>query len=353
MRRSHWPSKILFVLTASIIATSLVVNILHVGATGRGKLFVLIQGINTSLQNNNPPTDSFGTNNGIAPYLSSTYPGSQFLMYSYNGDNSNGYPNAYQCQDTATSDVKTDALKLAKQVGDYLKGKTDMDVYLVAHSFGGLVAYGYLSDLYLQPIANGDIPGTTGDRVAGIVALDTPLGGIPNDLYLAKIFTTVSYTRQCPTLLGHSMPGVDQLFALYKTSQLVPHGGANSIAQVLFNTNITNEQIANEAATQGIHILSIGNTRDYLFDPAACKVLWGHSLVGTNNYLNTQWLSDQGDNSGIYGRYFTDGTPTCGSLTDLGMNHGFVFVERSIQTALGQFMNNQPLTALPVATPNL
>src|SRR5579864_7548599 len=112
MRRSQWPSTILFLLTVLIIGASLIANILHVGATStpaRGKLFVLIQGINTSLQNNNPPTDSFGTANGIAPYLSKTYPGAQFLMYSYNGDNSNGYPNAYQCQDTATSDVKTDA----------------------------------------------------------------------------------------------------------------------------------------------------------------------------------------------------------------------------------------------------
>lgn len=352
MKRSHWPSNVLFVLTLLIITSSLLVNILHVRATARGKLFVLIQGINTSLQDNNPPTDSFGTGNGIAPYLSSAYPDAQFLMYSYYGSNSNGYPAPYQCQDTVVNDAKSDALKLATQLGNYLKDKTNMDVYLIGHSFGGLVAYGYLSYLFTQQVANSSIQGTTGDRIAGIVTLDAPLGGIPNDLYLAKIFTEYSYIKQCPALRGQSMPSVDELFALYKTAQLAPYGGNDSIAGILFNTNIANEDIAAEAATQGIQILSIGNARDYFYNPAACKVLWGHSLIGTHNYLSTQWLSDKGNSSGIYGRYFTDGAPTC-SLTDLGINHGLVFIESSIQSALGQFTNNEPLTALPIATPDL
>jgi len=199
-------------------------------------------------------------------------------------------------------------------------------------------------------MANGTIPGTTGDRLAGIVTLDTPLGGIPNDLYLARIFLIYSSTRECPALRGHAVPSIGDLFNLYKTGQALPHGGANSIAELLFKINKTNDAIAAYAATQGIQILSLGNTRDYLFDPVACKVLWGHALIGTNNYLDTQWLTDQGDSSGIYGRAFTDGIPTCNKLTDLGVNHGLVFIERSIQTALGQFMNNEPLTALPVAT---
>jgi hypothetical protein len=353
MKRSRWSAKVLFILTLLIITTSLLVNILHARATARGKLFVLIQGINTSLQNNNPPTDSFGARNGIAPYLSSMYPGAQFLMYSYNGDTGNGYPAPYQCQDTVVNDVKADALKLGRQLGNYLKDKTNMDVYLVAHSFGGLVAYGYLSYLHVQHIVNGNIPGTTGDRLAGIVALDTPLGGIPNELYLAKLFTTSAYIKQCRALLGRPTPSIDELFALYKTSNLLPHGGYNSIAAVLFNTTITNDAIAAEATTQGIHILSIGNTRDYLFNPVACKVLLGRALVGTENYLSTQWLSDKGNSSGVYGRYFTDGAPTCGSFLDIGTNHGLVFIERSVQTALGQLINNEPLTALPIATSNL
>jgi hypothetical protein len=274
-------------------------------------------------------------------------------MYSYNGDTGNGYPTPYQCQDTVVNDAKADTLKLARQLENYLKDKTNMDVYLVAHSFGGVVAYGYLSYLYLQHVVNGNIPGTTGDRLAGIVALDTPLGGIANDLYLAKIFTTYSYIRQCTVLLGRSMPSIDELFALYKTSKLLPHGGYNSIIGVLFNTTITNDAIAAQAATQGIQILSIGNTRDYFFNPAACKVLFGRTLIGTDNYLSTQWLSDRGNSSGVYGRYFTDGTPTCGRFADLGTNHGLVFIERSVQTALRQFTNNEPLTALPVATPDL
>jgi pimeloyl-ACP methyl ester carboxylesterase len=353
MKRSHWPSNILFILTLLIITTSLLVNILHVRATARGKLFVLIQGINTSLQNNNPPTDSFGTRNGIAPYLSSRYPGAQFLMYSYNGANSNGYPVPYQCQDTIVNDVQADTSNLVKQLGDYLKDKTNMDVYVIAHSFGGLVAYGYLSYLSSQHIVNGNIPGTTGNRVAGIVTLDTPLGGIPNDLYLARIFLTYSYLKQCPAVAGQAWPSVNQLFALYKTGNLLPHGAYNSIARVLFNTNITNQAISAQAVTQGIQLLSIGNTRDYLFNPAACKVILGHSLAGTDNYLSTQWLSDKGNSSGVYGRYFTEGTPTCESFSTLGINHGFALVQRSVQTALGQLMNNEPLTALPIAPPEL
>src|SRR5215469_16536525 len=130
MKRSYWPSKTLVTFTVLIVATSLLVNVLCVRAVStpeRSKLFVLIQGLDTSLQNNDPPTKTFGMTNGIASYLSSTYPDAQLLMYSYTGDDSNGYPTAYQCQDTITNDVKTDTLELAKQLGDYLQGKTNVD----------------------------------------------------------------------------------------------------------------------------------------------------------------------------------------------------------------------------------
>ncbi len=352
MTRFHWTSTVLFLLTVLIITGSLIANTLHVGATSapaRGKLFVLIQGIDTSLQNNNPPTDSFGMTNGIAPYLSRAYPGTQFLMYSYNGDNGNGYPTSYQCQDTFTSNAKAYALKLAKQLENYLKDKPNMDVYLVAHSFGGIVAYGYLSYLLIQHNVNGSIPGTTGDRIAGVVTLDSPLGGISNDLYLTRAVLSPFYLSQCPSLRGHRLLALDDLMAIYKTSTSLPHGGYNSVARMLFNADITNDASASQAAPQGMHVLTIGNQRDYLYDPAACKALLGHSLVGTKNYLSTQWVSDKGDGSGIYGHYFTDGTPTCGKLTDVGANHGLVLIEQSVQTALGQFINHEPVTALPVA----
>jgi hypothetical protein len=310
---------------------------------------VLIQGINTSLQNNNPPTDSFGTTNGIAPYLRSVYPDAAFLMYSYNGDNGRGYPVPYACQDTFTSGAKVAALKLTKQLENYLKDKTNIDVYLITHSFGGVVAYGYLSYLLTQHIVNGSIPGTTGDRIAGVVTLDTPLGGIPNDLYLEKTLLTPFYMSQCPNLRFQSQLALNDLFAIYKTSKLLPHGGNNSIARVLFNTDGTNDFFASSAAKQEVQVLTIGNERDYLYNPAACKALLGHSLIGTYDYLSTQWVSDKGYESGVYGLSFTGGTPTCGKLTDLGANHGLVLIEPNVQTALGQFINRERLTALPAA----
>lgn len=348
MERSRWPSTVLFIVTMLIITTSLIGHVLYARADPRGKLFVLIQGLDTSLQGNTPPTASFGTGNGIASYLSNAYPGAQFLLYSYNGDNGNGYPTPYQCQDTFASDTKADTFKLVQQLQDYLKDKTNMDVYLVSHSFGGLVAFGYLSYLYVQNILNGSIPGTTGDRIAGVVTLDAPLGGIPNDLFVAKWVMAYGYIRDCPMLLGNSMSTLDILFNIYNTGNLLPHGGTNSITGVLFQTNITNQAIATKAAQQGIQILTIGNQRDYLFDPAACKLFLGRSLIGTDNYLSTQWLSDQGNGSGIYGYYFTNGAPTCTQLTDLGINHGFAFVDRGVQAALGQFVDNQPVTALSI-----
>jgi hypothetical protein len=356
MDRSHWPSRVLFIVTALIITASVLGHVLHVRADSnpsRGKLFVMIQGLNTRLQNSTPPAESFGAGNGITSYLSSAYPGAQFLMYSYNGDNADGSPSPYQCQDTFVTDAKADVLKLAKQVGDYLKDKTNMDVYLVSHSFGGLIAFGYLSYIFTQHITNGSIPRTTGDRIAGVVTLDAPLGGIPNNLFLAKLVMSYAYVNQCPRLQGNSMTTIDALFAIYKTGKLLPHGGNNSVTGVLFQTSVTNQIIAAESARQGIQILSIGNSRDYLFNPATCKLLLGQSLVGTENYLSTQWLSDKGNGSGIYGHYFTNGKSTCNQLTDLGVNHGFVFVDRNVQAALGQFVNNEPVTALPIPTPGM
>jgi pimeloyl-ACP methyl ester carboxylesterase len=352
MRRSTWA-------TLTCICTILAMIAPLLGKTSfaqadivpqRSKLFVFIQGFDTSLQNNDPPADTFGKANGIASYLSATYPGSAFLMYSYNGDTSDGDPLPYECQDTFTNGTTRDVLQLGKQLQDYLKEKQDTDVYLIAHSFGGLVAYGYLSYLMIQHIENGSIPGTIGDKVAGVVTLDSPLGGVPDVLHLSRKLLPYVYTSWCPRLIGRSTPAIDDLFKIYAEDTVSPYGGRNSIARVIFDTNRTNQDIAATASAQAIHTLTIGNTDDYIYDPAACKLLLGISIPLKDEYLSTQWVSDQGDSSGIYGRSFQDGQATCNNLTDLGINHGLVFSEQGIQTALGQFVDDQPLTALATAS---
>ena len=341
---------LLIALAVLVLLSSISVHLYAASATPRAKLFVFIQGFNTALQDNTPPSKTFGKDGGISAYLRKTYPSAQFLMYSYDGDSSNGSPAPYSCRDTFTKSATADVLTLTKQLADYLKGKTNTDVYLVSHSFGSLVGYGYLSSLVIQHASGGIIPGTTGDRLAGLVTLDAPLGGIPNELYLTKPLLPAVYTTLCPSLIAHSTPAIDELLALFKTGTASPYGAQSSLPHILFNVNMTNEAVADAAAAQGIHVLTIGNVHDYLYDPAACKVLLGLlSIPHTDNYLSTQWVTDRGSGSGVYARTFAQSPQACNNITDITHNHGVAFTDPSVQTTLGQFIDNRPLTTLPVA----
>ena len=92
---------------------------------------------------------------------------------------------------------------------------------------------------------------------------------------------------------------------------------------VVFGKRITNQCLAEEAATHGMQILTVGDERDFLFGPQACH-------VPVKDFLSSQWLADEGPTSRVYGRAFAGGEKTCTDRFQLGMNHSIVLTDDDI-----------------------
>ena len=96
---------------------------------------------------------------------------------------------------------------------------------------------------------------------------------------------------------------------------------------VVFGQPITNQSLAEEAATHGMQILTVGDELDYFFGPQACH-------VPVNDFLSSQWTADEGNISGVYGRAFTGGVKACTDIFQLGMNHSAVLTDDNVHRAL-------------------
>jgi pimeloyl-ACP methyl ester carboxylesterase len=319
----------------------------------RGKLFLFIQGVDTSLSANDAQKgiisarETFGAPDGPYPFLKRTYPTASFLLFSYNGDNGAGKPKAYECQDTiadkangyAPSNVlKTYAIRLNTQLQHYLAGKPATDVYLVSHSLGGIVAFSYLAYLKSLYALDASIPGTM-SRIKGVITLDSPIGGVAGGIPYAKEILA-SFARSgypCPFLQKYhiTLSVAKQGTAIYQNAH-PPIGGTNSIMRVVFGQNIDNQSLAEEAATSGMQILTVGNERDFLFGPRACNPRF-------ISFLSSQWIADKGNTSGVYGRAIVGGAATC---IRLDQSHDIVLKDNHVHQAIEQLVDVRPITAL-------
>lgn len=322
--------------------------------TPRGKLFLFIQGINSTLsssdaKNNIIPTNqfSFGQSNGIYQTLLAAYPSAQFRMFSYNGADSNGTPTGYQCQNTFTQHLSVYVSRLLSQITNYLNKNPNTDVYLIGHSMGGTVALGLLTYFKI----NG-FPTINGGKIAGVVSLDSPLGGTPNDLLLSYYFTKKHFQGACPALLPKNKPALpvnslNDLFNIFHSTPTTPHGSMESIGLVLYGSDFSNQEVVATAASNNAPVLTVGNLLDFTYDPAACP-----TPPGITDFGSTQWVADQGTSSGIYGRVFPDtsGLETCTNLKQqIAVNHFDVLTNAIVQEGLQEFFNGQTPSALTVA----
>lgn len=320
------------------------------------KLFLFIQGVDTSLPASDARNgtisalETFGVSHGLYPFLKATYPQASFLMFSYNGDNGKGIPVAYDCQDTVadkavgyipSNTLNTYAIRLHTQLQHYLAGKPATDVYLVSHSLGGVIPFGYLAYLKSLNALDASIAGTS-SRVKGVITLDATVGGTAGGLaYTAAAFITFAQAGYPCTFLQkhHIFPSTAQLVSDIFQQDRSPIGGTNSVMRVVFGRSITNQHLAEEAARDGIQVLTVGNVRDFLFEPAVC-----HSPY--ENYLSSQWLADRGNTSGVYGRTFASGDATCSSLSHLDQNHGLSVTDGHVHQAIEQLVDCRPVTEL-------
>jgi pimeloyl-ACP methyl ester carboxylesterase len=208
---------------------------------------------------------------------------------------------------------------LDTQLQNYLAGKPATDVYLIAHSQGGIVAFSYLAYLKSYDALGEPIPGTT-SRVKGVITLDSPIGGIGGGVsYAQQILDVFAHAGfPCPALEEQdiTLSSAKQVAEIHQSTRPAI-GGRNSVMRVVFDQSISNQRLAEEAARHGLQILTVGNERDYLFGPEACN-------VPVEDFLSSQWLADEGMTSGVYGRVFAGGVKTCTDRFQLGMNHRIV-----------------------------
>lgn len=295
---------------------------------------IFLQGINTALiskqiakqiNSGHKATSIIGMGD-IPTDVSSTLPSNtQFFEYSYEGTGlKTGNPIPYNCQDTFSQPIATDISLLHQQIFRIARTEpkgTQTDIYLVGHSLGGGVAFGYVAFLEQHLI----VPLPSGVHLKAVITLDSPIGGV-HDFWTESYVEQKVYEKSCnlknvnlespsdlTTVLDATVP------PFHTTPQddggtLDPLGARASYLMLSTplpdpNTIIpSNENLAERAHTDlGTSFLTIGNMNDFVWHTQACNPL----LPG---FVETQWLEDEGNGSGIYGRSFASKVSTCPGL---------------------------------------
>jgi len=309
----------------------------------RTKLFLLMPGFTSHLSAADAasgviPADTFGHTNGIEVSLKNKFPGSRFVMFSYNGDDGTGKPTAYSCQDTLTRFMTVNVDRLKIQIIDLMKTYQNIDVYLVGHSYGGAVALALDADMKI----NGQIS-TNGGIVKGIIALDSPLGGVyggPLGLYY-QAATNLYYKPRCPAATG-TLYSLNELTQIFLGGPL--YGSNNSLMQIVNGGDFSNQEVA-DAEVGTTSVLAVGNIEDYIYAPRMCP---NASLLPKGKFLSTQLVADQSSQMRVFGRIFVGGRSTCPSITNLGVNHWVVLTNYYVKQGINQFVGNKPITSLAV-----
>lgn len=313
--------------------------------TSRNKLFVFVQGINSSLtpgqaaaQGGDGSDPYFFRIGDLGAYLQSQgYPNARYLEYSYAplSSTNTDQPRPYTCQDTYNYPLASHITELSRQISSAAQNRTNTDIYLIGHSMGGILSFGYLASL-LEHVGNTVPLPRNGSRLKGIVTLDSPLGGVTsNSDYSKLIFLR---TLSCEGLEAWDTIAASQIQALFRTATSSGAIGATaSIVQaILHGGYLSNQSVANDAKRVGISVLTFGNTNDLLWRPSVCNKLF---KVNMQDFSSTQWLQDEGARSQVYSRVFTSGFQNCLlGLLNLA-NHSDVFSSFTVEQAVAQFVN--------------
>jgi len=316
----------------------------------RGKLFIFLPGISTHLNSGDvleSEDGNFGDFNTTLDTIQNIrgFVNSRAIFYSYTGSTSNGLPKPYTCQDTFTHSVMDDVMSLNAEIAQY----PNTDIYLIGHSLGGVVAYSYLTAL-TENVAGVSLPANS--QLKAVVTLDSPIGGVPArdyfalaDVLFAQGIPSRLIPARCATLDDLPLTSVLNLEDIYANAKPGDPQGANaSILRGIFRgADITNEELAEQAKQKlGTAILTVGNTNDFLWNPQPCLDSFINAALLTNlhvpDFITTQWLKDEGDTSGIYGRSFTT-EGGCNLFTVRnGLNHLEVLNNQTVRKGLKNFL---------------
>jgi hypothetical protein len=312
----------------------------------RGKLFVYIQGVNTAYSGSGIPQDFAA----IDSKLKSKYSNATYVVFSYPGTSGNS---SYQCGDTFTDSIGDDIFALSLQINLAVQAHPNSDIYIIAHSLGGVIAFGYMAALvekegFIQPLPV-DQNGKPLAVLKDVDTLDSPIAGVtgsPDYAGLIGLVAATCYTNgSFPTLTA-----IDQLKALFKTATDSKHRGQTaSIVQAILGNGIvhypykSNQSVADDAKGKGITTFTEGNTNDPLWIPhSVCPAI--EPLA--HNFPSTQWLLDEG--SAVYGRVFTSQPASC-SASSITQTHKAVLELAATVKAIVQVINKNVPSALKVA----
>jgi pimeloyl-ACP methyl ester carboxylesterase len=311
-----------------------------------------------------------------------------YLQYSYFGSDKIGNPTPYDCGDTFNNTLAKDIKLLSDQIGKAVTAHHDTDIYLVGHSLGGVVAFGYLAFLEEQVMLKASLPlGVSLPSTAhlrAVVTLDSPIGGVTGgDNTLSKVlFTTPGSPSHCSKLrFLQNLESPSELVNVFHSTSLTasqddtdPQGSKASLLvvhgpKVKFHAPLpSNQQLAEQARKDlGTSFLSIGNKNDFLWNPEPCLSIIKTTILGglignpiiaaalqvifrslrIPDFRDTHWLEDEGNGNALYGAAFTAGHG-CFLSTPVGLNHGKVLSDTDVQTGLTKFLKPMSVTSGPV-----
>jgi len=303
------------------------------------RLFIFVDGVTTSLNSSGIDSSSFGLPNGIYQTLQAQYPTATFLMFSYTGSDSIGNPKVYSCQNTFDKHISNYVSLLRQQITSYMKHNPGTVVDIIGHSMGGVIAFGLLTDM----VVNGFIT-TNGGHIDGIATMDSPLGGIPEgpgvtSWYLHLLTNTYRKTNGCEATTSWKDDRFRDLVDLTQVFGNAPYGTDDSLSLVINGADFSNLEVAQKAASNGVHVVTFENLKDYAFQPGDCPLPL--PFAPHTHFIDTQLINDQGVNSGVYGRPFVaiaTGGETCTSTDNIPINHGAVFSYQPVAADLLQFV---------------
>ena len=306
------------------------------GTQTTNKLVVYVPGLTESLSTNDIAKNngygedsSFFSSGAIQPYLQSTdaFKGSGSLVFSYRGFTDGGKPDSFPCSDTFNNQLLYDESLLNLQITQYLKAHQGTDVYIVAHSLGGVLAFGYLTQLIEQGTQSNAIEdlGKVLGHLKGVAIEDSPLGGVTNDSNYENAI--IGRSLICPNeTINYTTIG--DLQTLFTTASSSSHQGetASILNAFMQGKYVTNQQVATDAAKKGIRILVVGNSNDILWQPSLCNA--------GSDFLSTEFLRELGEQNGggaLYVRSFPSGNASCSAVISNFANHVAVLQNTDVQ----------------------
>ena len=287
------------------------------GFTYRGVAMIMIRGLGSSYSPGQNDPFTAGSAGGLALTLvRNGMPAAAVLQFSYKGGSAPGgvwTPNAYACQDTygpiavaPTGSPDPPVVALDKMIRTYADSHRDVDVYLVGHSQGGVVAMAYAASVYAAYLRHsGDSPSairgaTTANevRLAGVITLDSPIGGVAGGGIDLQHLLCDAATGGNP--LASSVLDFKKLWVT-TVGQGTPLGGVAQTGKALLSDPSLGSNDTMTRAMQGDPeapvFLTIGNTLDYA---------WVTSLPPSPDPLTTQWLTNALPSNKVYAGAITD-----------------------------------------------